>query len=260
MKIIHLSDLHIGIWKNYEKAELLFDKIKFKYNSEAEKPVIVITGDIVNGGLRSQFLEAKFLIDNLNEYEVLLCPGNHEIGRNGMGVEPDNIKKYEIFLKESINFPVLKKIKDCHFIALDSMEREMEIEDNSKVDGYCGEVQLNNLNDRINTIKNNNPTDKIIVYLHHHPFLYNNYVKLKDADELLDLIKGRINILLFGHKHIGKRFEEEESKYDVNVIFASGKSNSIVKGDSPETKNKKVFRFQEIDSDSFETNLVEMLI
>ncbi len=260
MKIIHLSDLHIGRWNNYEKSEVLIKKIRSRYISEIEKPAIVITGDIVIDGLRSQFLEAKFLIDNLTDYEILLCPGNHEMGRSGVTVEPDNINKYEKYLKESIDFPVLKKIKDCHFISLNSLEGEMEKEDNTRADGYCGKDQLDNLNNQIKNIKNNNPNDKIIVYLHHHPFIYNNYLKLKDADKLLDVIKGKINILLFGHKHIEKRLIEEENKYGINIIFASGKSNNLVKGSLSETKNKSVYRFIEIDTDSFDTSPVEILV
>ena len=145
MKIIHLSDLHIGRWKNYENTETLFKNIKAKYNSVTEKPVILITGDIIDDGHRLQFLEARFLLDYLTDYKLLLCPGNHDMGRNGIAVDPDNINKYKKFLKESIEFPVINKINECHFISLNSLEGEFKKEDNMRADGNCGDEQLDRL-------------------------------------------------------------------------------------------------------------------
>ena len=48
MKIVHLSDLHIGRGSNSENTETLLKGIVKKYERTKMKPVLVITGDITD--------------------------------------------------------------------------------------------------------------------------------------------------------------------------------------------------------------------
>ena len=70
----------------------------------------------------------------------------------------------------------------------------------------------------------------IVVYLHHEPFKYKintgipgpwdyQFMKLKKRLRLLDVIKGRANVLLFGHFHTFKRMTSFEQELDINLIL-----------------------------------------
>jgi 3',5'-cyclic AMP phosphodiesterase CpdA len=262
MRIIHLSDLHIGSGENLEKTQILLDRIDEKYGNEQKKPVILITGDIVDDAKAWQFKEANDLFQPFisKRYQFLLCPGNHDYGWNGMKSRPENIKKYGKFLSQDTDFPVIEKIGDCYFIALDSMEAETGIYDSYGAEGEMGKDQIDDLNYYIEDIKSHSPNDKIILYLHHHPFFYNHFMRLKDADKLKEVIRIRsddeantikkVNILLFGHKHAEKQLKPKESKYGIDLILASKKSTDIEIGT----------RFYEIDTETYSAIPVEVLV
>ena len=82
---------------------------------------------------------------------------------------------------------------------------------------------------------------KIVVALHHHPFLFPDDPifekarewlghRLKDGAELMRLVAGRIDALLFGHEHRHVDFSEPidgrvlTREYDIPCILCSGKS------------------------------------
>lgn len=264
MKIVHLSDLHIGRGRNFENTQTLLKGIVKKYEKKKRKPAIIITGDITDDGRREQYEMAKKLLDNEipGDYHVFLCPGNHDFGWNGVMAKSENIERYQKYLSPDVNFPVLKSIDNCHFIGIDSMEDERDGLDRFGAEGEIGERQLCVLNYQIETIKKNSPEDKIIVYLHHHPFYYNFFLRLKDADELKEVIREKIDVLLFGHKHVEKRFNQKrsdkEQKYGIGVIITSKKSTDIEKGLLNATNGQPVLRFWEINVDKFTAVPVEV--
>jgi predicted phosphodiesterase len=45
-----------------------------------------------------------------------------------------------------------------------------------------------------------------VVYLHHHPFHPLPFHELKDSESLGRIIKGKVDVLLFGHNHAGDNF------------------------------------------------------
>jgi predicted MPP superfamily phosphohydrolase len=86
-KIIHLSDLHIGHEDCGDKFRALIDNITF-LKQPADNYTIVITGDIVDNGTKSeQTDEAVAGIRLLEErgYGVLVVPGNHDYGTGTRG-------------------------------------------------------------------------------------------------------------------------------------------------------------------------------
>ena len=271
MKIIHLSDLHVGRGSNSKNFKIILEKIDEKYGTLSNKPVLLISGDNVDDGERWQYKKASKILDSVlsKNYKVLLCPGNHDYGWNGIVAKSSRIKRYGKYLSQDIDFPVVTRIDDCHFIALDTMEEERGGADGLGAEGEIGKEQLHELNYTLESIRKENPTDKIIVYLHHHPFYYNNFLRLKDADDLKEVIRARendsgnlikkVNVLLFGHKHDEKRFESKEKKYGIDLILASKKSTDIEKGVLPSTQDKPVFCVNEIDTDTFSCNPIELL-
>ena len=76
MKLIQLSDLHIGgAYFNQD----IFDTIVDEVNNELKPDVILITGDLTDDGLISQFEHASIEIKKLINTcpNVLILPGNH---------------------------------------------------------------------------------------------------------------------------------------------------------------------------------------
>jgi len=99
--VVHISDLHITKKTKYRVIEF-FSLIASYYKDFDIKPVLIITGDIVNGYLEGkknrrkkkssyqknqvtkktyneQFLIAKTIFDQMEElgYEIIICAGNH---------------------------------------------------------------------------------------------------------------------------------------------------------------------------------------
>ena len=57
MKIVQISDLHVGSQFLQEKFDILVDEV-----NEINPDVIVITGDLTNEGLMSEYEQCKSLL------------------------------------------------------------------------------------------------------------------------------------------------------------------------------------------------------
>ncbi len=234
MKIIHLSDIHIGKSKNKDRfIEIVTWIIDNQKNHSSS--VVVLTGDIVDDGSLGQYREAQIQIKRLTDqgFTVLPSPGNHDYGANGIVENWECVERYKKYISCDTDYPYSVSIEDCVFIMLDSMLQEMKDYELWGAQGELGKQQLSELDRMLNDIEQNSPEKKVILALHHHPFYYNYLLKLRDDDlfkkVIMDEDKGdsRINCLLFGHKHSEKRFSgdnSKEAKYNIDVIYASGSS------------------------------------
>ena len=206
MKIIHLSDLHIG----YKHKNEIFpmtgrvDKI-IDYLIALKVPhreyTIVITGDMVDNAFNDENYEtARELIGKLKEkFRVFMVPGNHDYG-TGVMTNKKFIKKFKkYFLEDDVEYPKVDLIDDIVFIGLDSMAEEVNWYDTLGANGELGKEQLNRLDKIIDRYKNS----KKVVYLHHHPFHPTFLHELKDSESLGKVVANRIDALLFGHNHAG---------------------------------------------------------
>ena len=89
-KVLHLSDLHIGLNNSTvpaDQAEKIIGAILKRYESESPKPIVVITGDIVDYAdsgypqLPQNHLDTALgLLNRLTQagLAVLVIPGNHD--------------------------------------------------------------------------------------------------------------------------------------------------------------------------------------
>lgn len=234
MKLIHLSDIHIGKSNNKKRFAAIVDWIiQNKSNHNAE--VVVVTGDIVDDGSLGQYREAKLQIEKLKSsgFCVMPTPGNHDYGANGIVENWDCVERFKKYISGNVDYPNMEIVGDCAFIMLDSMLQEMKDYELWGAQGELGEQQLSELDRILDDIEENHSSMKVVVALHHHPFYYNYFLKLRDDDLLKKVIMdesrgdSRIDCLLFGHKHTEKRFSGEsskESKYNIGVIYASGSS------------------------------------
>jgi len=230
MRILHLSDLHIGKGKNHTTLKTIRDWLID--NKDIHKSsVIVITGDITDDGELWQYKCARYHLDRLEVkgFRILPCPGNHDYSAIGLIENNDCIRSFKKYISQGADYPHVEIIDDCAFIMLDSMMEEMKHDDFIGAQGELGKQQLNNLNYHLDDIEQNHPEYKVVLCLHHHPFFTSSYfMKLRDADAFKDVIMdkdsgdSRVDCLLFGHKHDEKRLAKKEKEYNASVIYASG--------------------------------------
>jgi 3',5'-cyclic AMP phosphodiesterase CpdA len=235
VKIIQLSDLHIGKSNNLEKAHQVVDWILDNQDLHGSS-LVVISGDLVDDGATWQFKKARALIDRLREadYLVLTAPGNHDHGPNGIRESKASKRDFRELISQVSEYPALFIQAGQAFVLLDSMEAEMKNQEFWGAQGYLGLVQLQKLDLLLDELAENPAVENIILVLHHHPFDYLFYHGLRDHADLKGVVsrrdgeKPRVNALLFGHKHLDHRFndpeENKEELYGIDLIFASGQT------------------------------------
>lgn len=77
LKIVHLTDLHIG---NAVRKDFLLDLVKTVNSFKAD--LVVITGDLIDAKVASIKEDAKTLKDLASTYGTFFCFGNHEYMHN----------------------------------------------------------------------------------------------------------------------------------------------------------------------------------
>ena len=245
LQILHLSDLHIGA-NTGERANLNFivNKTKNKWGGAEIKPLVIITGDLSNDGEVEQFEEAKGILEPLSKagFQMLIIPGNHDYGFIGSW---EQLHRFEIFKNRfytdpktgqprAVDFPLKTEINGHVLLGLNSMEG---YEHDILASGKLGDIQITKTALLLNGLEDRDKKQKVIVYLHHHPFLYpgqplqKDLIEmighlLSDGDKFMDAVSGRVDILLFGHEHWHLDFTGTKlaTKYEIPIILSAGKS------------------------------------
>lgn len=217
MKIIHFSDIHIGQSSNHKKFKTIVECLT-NNKTLFTNCIIVITGDIVDDGVLWQYVQAGVLINQLR-YEgfiVLCCPGNHDYGHKGIFENKKCIGYFKKYISDGIDYPHCEIFDNHAVVLLDSMMGEMEEIDFFGAQGKLGEDQLEKLDQILNEISDNH---KVVLALHHHPFYYNYFLKLRDSFLFKKIIAGRVNCILFGHKHVEQRLYPS---MQIDMVYAAG--------------------------------------
>ncbi len=208
MKFIHLSDLHIhSDPSDNNDVESVLDYVQKTYPEHR----LIVTGDIVDDGHERQYLQALNFLDKFKG-RVFICPGNHDFGVMGNFYEHDRAERFDEKLSVPLeqggrfagdNNPVVNIVSEnglkIMLIALDT-----NLETNHPFDFACGKVGERQL-EGLDTILSNPATMSMpkIFFFHHHLFTHNNpFMELKDAYDLMRTIFGRVQVVLFGHKHV----------------------------------------------------------
>ncbi len=250
MKIIHLSDTHIGAGDNAARTDLVLDDLIRNPPDDPARCAVVHTGDLIDAATPENRRAGKRRVDHLREagYRVVLCPGNHDYG-DAVEVNNEAAKAFKqefascIFPDGPQDFPVLHRPDDeCVLIGLDSNAAELKFLQGFFAEGHLGAPQLDRLNRLLDA--DGLKGKKIILYLHHHPFYYGYSVmpdvgdrgllkhlaarltrpfrRMKDAYSLCQIIRDRVQALLFGHMHEGLDCSDEGAKYGIPLALDGG--------------------------------------
>lgn len=263
MKFIHLSDLHIT-----DDTEALENKmadhlrrwLKIRYN-QAEKPAILITGDLVNNGKGAEYQQVKLMLLNLKDagFPLIICPGNHDYGRNGIHFrDASSDLFYEYIECDVLNsagnacnmkslYPKVTafETEKVVFFGLDSTEGNMDNLWNLHLlaDGMVGKEQREQLHDQL--VQKQYAEFKKIVYLHSHPWELIPGHGLKDGLQLIKEIKNKVDVICFGHYHTSNSWESRDSMLALNA----GKSTQPASDGG-----KPYLSYREVTIDAFGTS------
>ncbi len=207
MKFIHISDLHFHRNnKDNKKVNDMLKQIKTKYPNHK----LIVTGDITDDGHEKQYLNAQKALKPFKD-NVFICPGNHDFGAVGNFFSRERAERFDQYLSVHLeqggtftgdNTPVVNMVREngieVMLIALDS-----NLETMLPFDFACGKIGKSQLK-ALDAIINDPGVAHIrkILFFHHHPFVRTDpFMELKDAKKLVRRIYGKVNVLMFGHKH-----------------------------------------------------------
>ena len=220
MLLVQISDVHCGPML---RQDMLRSAIK-EINSFSPE-VVVITGDLTENGLISEFKTAAKELKKLKAEKLIYLSGNHDYRSTG----------YLLF-REFFPFSQVTETDNAVIIVLSSARPDRD-------DGEVGHRQNIWLERTLEKFK-----DKMkIVTIHHHivpvPDTGADQITIVDAGDVLrSLVKSRVNLVLCGHRHRPWRWKME----DMLVVHAGSVSCEKLRGffcnsyNVVEVKNKKV--------------------
>jgi putative phosphoesterase len=220
MLIVQISDVHCGPMFNYGIFRTAMDEI-----NALSPDAVVITGDITENGILSEFKMAADEFKRLKAKNVIYISGNHDYRSTG----------YLLF-KQFFPFNQVTEVDDAVIIVLSSARPDRD-------DGEVGHRQNLWLE---NTLENYKDRVKIVA-IHHHiipvPDTGADQITIVDAGDVLrSLIKGGADLVLCGHRHRPWRWRIE----NMQVVHAGSVSCERLRGfflnsyNVIEVKNKKV--------------------
>jgi 3',5'-cyclic AMP phosphodiesterase CpdA len=212
MRFIHVSDLHFHRNQaDNREANSMLSTVRERYPDH----LLIVTGDISDDGNTQQFANAFKALEPFKG-KIFIAPGNHDFGAAGNFHSRERALRFDQMLSEPLeqggtftgdNTPVVNVMaEDGDHVMLIALDTNLETD--HPFDFACGEVgneQLSVLNTILADPSNAHMVK--ILFFHHHPFMHNNpFMQLGDAQDLMRTIYGRVDILLFGHKHVSTQW------------------------------------------------------
>ncbi len=180
MIIVQLSDIHVGS----QFQESIFNKVLQEVN-EINPDTVLITGDLTNEGLKSEYEKCKKILSKLTCKKIITISGNHDYRNSGYLV----FKKYFPF--ETVN----ELGKDVVLVTIGTARPDR----NEGEVGYRQNLWLER------TMKKYQDKVKILA-MHHHlvgiPDTGSDRVTVIDAGDVLrTILDTKVDLVLCGHKH-----------------------------------------------------------
>jgi 3',5'-cyclic AMP phosphodiesterase CpdA len=276
VRIAHISDTHVLSPRGVEWRKMLFNKRITGYANTVLRrgrvhrreylvavldaagknaDHVVVTGDITNLALESEFDEARMLLDSVaRSAEVTVVPGNHDVYLPSIHHERRFPQHFGAFLRSDLPelalelpagaFPCVKLRGPLAIIGLSSaVPRPPFI-----AAGYVGEQQLIAL-ERV--LAHPEVVRRTPVILIHHPPI-DRRIRIKQLrDGLVDAASLRSvlaplgrGLILFGHLHVRVRCVLPTPSGALDVICASGAAL-----DHPDPSIRAGFNVYDVDDD-----------
>lgn len=203
MKILHISDTHVGSKKHFNEGSLL--KAIEEANT-GDYDLLIHTGDVTQEGKQKYYQRAEVFLENI-EIPKIIIPGNHDKRSGGISL-------FEDYIGCSNGVKVLD---DTLVIYVDSSVSDTDV-------GRVGMVEFNMIKE---ALKKNQDKDVKIVATHHHvlptPRSGRERNVLSNAGDLLELfIRSDVDLVLSGHRHYPNVHQVENTAI-VNAGTVSGK-------------------------------------
>jgi 3',5'-cyclic AMP phosphodiesterase CpdA len=224
--VIHLSDLHMH--RSSTNPDNLNARVLVNYLCERfhdapkSKTYVILTGDNVDDGTAAQYsrLRTNVLSPLSEQFTLLIAPGNHDYAFAGFLFDEKAPKRFRDCIRSfvaSAKFPCVKANREekVLFIGLDSADPS---EQQFFAEGIVAKEQRERLARQLADPQCERYFK--VVYLHHHPFLRSLGMALRESEELLRVLSGNVDLVLFGHKHHSEAFF---GRYRIPLMLASGK-------------------------------------
>lgn len=202
--VVQISDIHCGPMFNQK----IFHKAVKEINN-LSPDVVVITGDLTEEGICSEFQQAEKELKRLRAKNIIYVSGNHDYRATG----------YLLFQK-FFPFHQITEIDNTVIIVLSSARPDRD-------DGEVGHRQNLWLEDTLTKYKDYTK----IVTIHHHivpvPDTGADPITIIDAGDVLrSLTKTKANLVLCGHRHRPWQWQIE----NMHVVHAGSISCQRLRG------------------------------
>ena len=201
---MHISDIHCGP----EFLRSVFERAAGEIN-DIQPDVLVVSGDLTENGLLSQFRLAREMIDLIECDRKLFCSGNHDYRSTG----------YLLFKKFFPSKPIVR-LGNCVFATVSTARPERN-------EGEVGHRQVVWLEQALARYRK---VTKIVV-IHHHliqvPDTGPDNIPVIDAgDTLRGILEADVDFVLAGHRHRPWRWILQ----DTQIIHAGTLSSERFRG------------------------------
>lgn len=180
MKIVQISDLHVGS----QFVESQFHRMTDEVN-ELQPDAVIITGDLTNQGIRSEYQRCADLISTIQTKKMIAVSGNHDYRNTG----------YLLFRKY-FSSPNVNELGEGVILATIGTARP---DRNEGEVGYRQNLWLENTLQKYSG-------HLILVAMHHHlvdvPDTGLDHQTVRDAGDVLrTIMDSSVKLVLCGHNH-----------------------------------------------------------
>ncbi len=232
-RILQISDLHVRgrpRARTNQRLKHIVDQL-IKLYPNGPKPVVAVTGDLTQNGRKAEYTRVVNIFRPLRAagFEMFICPGNHDVAEFGSAFRPAARLNFQLEILGNLlelagaqrdvmvmdqMYPMVRRFDNARLIGLDTANREDFL-----ATGRIGNLQLQRLDGLLG--EDRPAGERTVLCLHHHPFYRDVGHRLIDADELQEVIRGRCDAMMFGHRHRSERWRD---KLDIPIVFAAGQT------------------------------------
>ena len=203
MRLIHISDLHVGKTGALDELKLLVAHILLHH--DPQHTGVVITGDLVEHPITKLFVQLREALEPLYRagFKLMAVPGNHDIFASGLDLGLASKASYGLWLKYVApiagahlmrRWPQRWTFGDWQIIGLDTNQASAT---DWQIDLARGQVGARQLAD-LTLLLQDGPS---VVIGHHRVWWDDMAHRLEDAEQLHAILDPRASFYLCGHQH-----------------------------------------------------------